>query len=141
MKESLEELKKLILDQEINVNKVKELHINFVKNELKNQHCVDNYIGDFPTFIEPVFLGENVKIGDDVLIGPNVYIGNNCKIGDYVELVNTIIYDSVEIGENFTLDNCIIAPQSKLKFNNLKAVSSIFKGEADSEQSTEIISF
>ncbi|TFG01730.1 MAG: NDP-sugar synthase, partial [Promethearchaeota archaeon] len=107
----------------------------------KDQHCVDNYIGDFPTFIEPVHLGKNVKIGDDVMIGPNVYIGDNCEIGDYVELANTILFDHVVLGENFTLENCIIAPNSKLRFNNLKAFASILKGEADSVESAQIFSF
>ncbi|MFX0138211.1 MAG: hypothetical protein ACFFDN_31505, partial [Candidatus Hodarchaeota archaeon] len=84
-----------------------------------------------PTFIEPVHLGSNVKIGDDVLIGPNVYIGHNCDIGDYGEIINTIIFDDVELGENFKIENCIIAKASKLKFNNLRAFSCVLKGQTN----------
>ena len=141
MNESLKEIESLLMEKEINIEKIKELHINFIKNELKTQHCVEKYIGDFPTFIEPVHLGANVKIGDDVLIGPNVYIGDNSEIGDYGEIINTIIFDNVKLGENFKLENCIIAKESKLKFNNLKAFSCILKGQIDSEEKLEKIAF
>lgn len=141
MKESLEIIEKLIAEDDIDIKKVKENQINFIKNELKDLHCVDNFIGDFPTFIEPVHLGTNIMIGDDVLIGPNVYIGNNCKIGDYGELVNTFLFDNVIIGENFKLDNCIIAKDSKLTFNNLKEFNSILMGRADSKKNLEKINF
>ena len=117
------------------------MFINFIKNQLKNQHYVDNFIGDFPTFIEPVHLKSNVKIGDDVLIGPNVYIGKDCKIGDYAEIVNTIIFDNVEIGDNFKLENCIVAKGSKLIFNNFSAFSCILKDTAESKKDLKLINF
>ena len=141
LKESLEQIEILINEKEINTSKIRELQINFIKNELKNQHCVDKFIGDFPTFIEPVHLQSDVKIGDDVLIGPNVYIGENCKIGNYSELINTIIFDNVEIGENFKLENCIISKNSKLTFNNLKAFSCILKGQTDTKEGLQKFSF
>ncbi len=141
MKMSLGEIEKLISEEEIDTDKVRERQINFIKNELRGQHCVDKYIGDFPTFIEPVHLGSNVKIGEDVLLGPNVYIGNNCEIGNYTELVNTILFDNVVLGDNFELENCIIAKNSKLKFNNLSAFSCILKGQTDSKENLNIISF
>ena len=139
--ESLKKIEELIAEKEINAEKVKEAHINFIKNELKAQHCIDNYIGDYPTFIEPVHLGENVKIGDDVLIGPNVYIGDNCEIQDFSELRNTIIFDNVIIGENLKLENCIIEKNSKLLFSNFKGFGYILKGQADSESSLQKIKF
>jgi len=141
MIEYLKKFEKLISEKSIDKNKAKDLFINFIKNQLKNQHYVDNFIGDFPTFIEPVHLKSNVTIGDDVLIGPNVYIGKNCKIGDYAEIINTIIFDNVEIGDNFKLGNCIIAKGSKLMFNNYSAFSCILKGQTDSEENLNKISF
>ena len=141
LKENLEKIENLIAEKDIDISKIKDLQIDFIKNKLKNQHCVNNFIGDFPTFIEPVHLSPNVKIGDDVLIGPNVYVGDNCKIGDYGEIINTIIFDNVEIGENFKLENCIIEKNCKLNFNNLKAFSSILKGQTDSIENLEKISF
>ena len=132
MIEYLKKIEKLLSEKSIDHNKAKDLFINFIKNQLKNQHYVDNFIGDFPTFIEPVHLKSNVKIGDDVLIGPNVYIGMDCKIGDYAEIINTIIFDNVEIGDNFKLENCIVAKGSKLMFNNFSAFSCILKGQTDS---------
>jgi len=141
LKEILEKIENLIAEKDIDMSKIKDLQIDFIKNKLKNQHCINNYIGDFPTFIEPVHLKANVKIGDDVLIGPNVYVGDNCRIGDYGEIINTIIFDNVEIGENFKLENCIIAKESKLTFNNLKAFSCILKGQTDNKENLEKISF
>ena len=141
MKEYLEEIEQLIAKKVINIDEVKQTYKNFIKNKLKGQHCVDNFIGDYPTFIEPVYLGENVKIGDDVLIGPNVYIGNYCEIGDYGEIINTILFDNVALGENFKLENCIIAKNSKFSFNNLNAFSCIIIGKAKKKENLKIISF
>lgn len=141
MIEYLKKIEKLISEKSIDNNKAKDLFINFIKNQLKNQHYIDNFIGDFPTFIEPVHLKSNVKIGDDVLIGPNVYIGKDCKIGDYAEIINTIIFDNVEIGDNFKLENCILAKESKLMFNNFRAFNCILKGQSDSEENLNKISF
>lgn len=141
MIEYLKKIEKLISKKSIDVNIAKDLFFNFIKNQLKNQHYVDNFIGDFPTFIEPVHLKSNVKIGDDVLIGPNVYIGNDCKIGDYAEIINTIIFDNVEIGDNFKLENCVVAKGSKLMFKNFSAFSCILKGQTDSEENLNKISF
>jgi len=141
MTDYLKKIESLIAEKKIDTQKVKDLHSNFIKNELKTQHHIDNFIGDFPTFIEPVNLKSNVEIGDDVLIGPNVYIGNDCKIGEYGEISNTIVFDNVELGENFKLENCIIAKNSKLTFNNLKAFSCILKGQTDLIENLEKISF
>jgi len=141
MEESLEKLENLINEAKIDSQKVREIQINFIKKELKALHCVDDFIGEFPTFIEPVHLGNNVKIGDDVLIGPGVYISDNCEIGDYGEYTNTIIFDNVVLGENFKLENCIIAKGSKLTFNNLKAYNCILMGQTDSIENLKKISF
>ncbi|MHA1988165.1 MAG: hypothetical protein ACW98D_16135, partial [Promethearchaeota archaeon] len=85
MKELLQQLEILLNEKEINIVKVREL-----KDELLIKHItglkIDNYLGDYPTFMEPVILGDKVKIGDDVLIGPKVYIGDNSEIEDYAEI-------------------------------------------------------
>ncbi|TFF96876.1 MAG: NDP-sugar synthase [Promethearchaeota archaeon] len=96
------------------------------KNVIKNK--IDEYIGDFPSIIEPVVLGKNVKIGDDVLLGPNVLIGDNVEIGDYDEISNTIILDNSKLGEIFKLDYCIIEKDTKCNFNNLNIRNCILGG-------------
>ena len=141
MIEYLKKIEKLISEKYIDSNIAKDLFINFIKNQIKNQHYVENFIGDFPTFIEPVHLKSNVKIGDDVLIGPNVYIGKDCKIGDYAEIINTIIFDNVEINDNFKLEKCIVAKGSKLLLNNFSAFSCIIKGTAESKKDLKLINF
>lgn len=69
---------------------------------------IDNYLGDFPTFIEPVMLTPGVKIGDTVLLGPNVLIGKDCQLGAFCELTNTILLNNVKLGKLCKLKWCII---------------------------------
>ena len=115
MKELIEKIENSIKEiDSIHTSNLRSLFQDVLK-EIKNHHKIDKYIGDFPTFIEPVYLGDSVKIGDDVLLGPNVYIGDNCELGDYVELSNTIILDNVKLGNSFTLENCIVAKDFILK--------------------------
>ena len=133
MIDMIEKLKKLCNNKN---PEVQELFKSILGN-LPNK--VDKYIGDYPTFIEPVYLGDNVKIGDDVLLGPNVFIGSNSVISDYVEISNSIILENSIIGENFTLENCIVCANSKFEFNNFKANNSILKGKTSSKDEVKEI--
>jgi len=139
MKEILKQLEQLLNEKDLDLLKIQELKTEILKNHVKGLK-IENYIGDYPTFMEPVILGDNVKIGDDVLIGPKVYIGNDSEIEDYAELSNSIIFDNVKIGKNFKLDNCIIIKNSKLNFDNFSNKNCILKGIAESEEELEIIS-
>jgi len=130
MKEELIKIEELIGNfDNIEKSDIKELMQKFF-SKLGNR--LENYVGDYPTFIEPVYLGDNVKIGDDVLLGPNLYVGANSEIQDYVEMSNTIIFEKVVIGENFKLENCVVAKNSSFKFKNLNMKNSILIGEANS---------
>ncbi|MFX0177826.1 MAG: hypothetical protein ACFE85_16550 [Candidatus Hodarchaeota archaeon] len=124
-----------------NLDDIKESDISdLFQNTLKKlTNHINKYLGDYPTFIEPVYLEKDVKIGDDVLLGPNVYIGANSIIGNYVEISNSIILDNVFIGENFKLEHCIIAKDSKFTFNNLNIKDSILAGSANSKEELNII--
>ncbi|MHA2007755.1 MAG: GlgC family sugar phosphate nucleotidyltransferase [Promethearchaeota archaeon] len=139
MLETLSRIEKLLDEKEINLVKVRELLNEFLKEHIKGL-IIDNYIGDYPTFMEPVILGDKVKIGDDVLIGPNVYIGNNSVIEDYAEISNTIIFDNVKIGPNFKLNRCIILKNSKLNFDNYSNENCILKGNVGSKEELEPVS-
>ena len=112
---------------------------NSVIRDFSNQ--IDNYKGDYPTFIEPVYLEENVKIGDDVLLGPNVYIGKNCEIGDYVEISNSILFNDVKVSENITLENCIIANGCKLNFTSINLSNIVLKGISNSVSEIDKLNF
>ena len=131
MKEELSKIEELIGNfDSIDKTDIKRLIQTFF-TKLSNR--LENYIGDYPTFIEPVYLEDNVKIGDDVLLGPNVYIGANSVIQDYVEISNTIIFDNVLIGQNFKLENCVVAKDSSLNFSNLNMKDSALIGVANSK--------
>lgn len=133
MKEKLEEIEEVVNEIEVDIIKLQNLFSNYLKQHLKGL-IIENYIGEYPTFMEPVILGEKIKIGDDVLIGPYVYIGENSEIGNYAELSNTIIFDNVRVGDNIKLDNCIVTKNCKLNFNNSNIKNCILKGIANSEK-------
>ncbi|MFX1259496.1 MAG: hypothetical protein ACFFAN_16705 [Promethearchaeota archaeon] len=140
MKEVLKRIEEFIVDEEkIDTLKAQELLSNFLK-EIRGLHVKD-YIGDYPTFIEPIYIGNNVKIGDDVLIGPNVYIGENSEIGDYGEISNAVIFNNVKIGNNIKLDMCIVLKNTILNVNNMNFEKSIIIGQSDLKENFKKISF
>ncbi len=122
------------------LSKISELLKSFFKKHITRSH-IDNYIGDYPTFIEPVYLEKNVKIGDDVLLGPNVYVGKDSVISDYGEISNTIILENVTIGKNFKLNRCIVGRNSVFNFSNLNVKNCVLKGKANSEEDLNKIDF
>ena len=134
MKKELNEIEKIISNLKLNSqSQIRDLFTNFLRTHLK-QSKIDIYIGDYPTFIEPVYLEDNVKIGDDVLLGPNVYIGKNVEIQDYVEISNSIIFDNCIIGENIKLDNCIIGKSSSLNCKNIPIDNCVVVGNVNTKE-------
>jgi len=141
MDENLKKISELIKKKDkINKKEFENTLTNFLHNHVKKNH-IDEYIGGFPSIIEPVVFGKNVTLGDDVLLGPNVYIGDNSEIGDYNEISNAIILDSVKLGEIFKLDKCIIASDSKLNFTSLNINNCIIEGKTSSKENLDKKSF
>ena len=137
MKEFLNKIEHLVSDR-TKFPEIKGILKSFF-NKLSNN--IEGYIGDYPTFIEPVYLESNVKIGDDVLLGPNVYIGANSEIGDYAELSNTIVFDNVKTGENFKFENCIVLKNCNINFNNFNIKNSIIRGSGSSIEELQILKY
>jgi NDP-sugar pyrophosphorylase family protein len=137
MEKKIEHIKSLI--DRIEDIKIYEIHDIFysIINDLTSK--INNYKGDYPTFIEPVFLEKNVEIGDDVLLGPNVYIGSHSIIGDYVEISNSIILDNVRIGENIKLENCIVGKNSNLNLSKFIVKDSLILGSGTSADDLKIV--
>ncbi|MGV9172318.1 MAG: hypothetical protein ACOC4M_17580 [Promethearchaeia archaeon] len=127
--ENLEKIKDLLKKEDMNVEQIKECFDTVLKKEISHSHQISQFEGDFPTFIEPVYIGKKCKIGDDVMLGPNVYIGKNVTISDYVEISNTVIFDDATIGENLFLEHCIIGKGSALKFSNIRIKNNILMGK------------
>ena len=134
MKNNLREIEKIISNIELNSQEqIRELLINFLRTHIKRSKT-DNYIGDYPTFIEPVYLEDNVKIGDDVLLGPNVYIGKNVEINNYVEISNSIIFDNTKVGENIKMDNCIIGNNTLIDIKNVNLDHCVLIGNVKTKE-------
>ncbi|MFW9877295.1 MAG: hypothetical protein ACFFG0_29745 [Candidatus Thorarchaeota archaeon] len=130
----LKEIDKIISDLELNSqSQIRDLLFNFIKTQFKKSRT-ENFIGDYPTFIEPVYLEDNVRIGDDVLLGPNVYIGKNSEIKDYAEISNSIVFENVLIDENIKLDNCIIGKNSLLSCKNIMIDNCIIVGNVKTKE-------
>ena len=141
MEDDLKEIENIIENfKNSDLSKISELLNSFFKKHITRSH-IDKYIGDYPTFIEPVYLENNVKIGDDVLLGPNVYVGKDSVISDYGEISNTIILENVTIGKNFKLNSCIIGRDSIFNFSNLNVKNCVLKGKASSEEDLNKIDF
>lgn len=141
MKKDLKEIEKIVSNLELNSQaQIRELLKNFLQTHLKRSK-IDSFIGDYPTFIEPVHLEENVKIGDDVLLGPNVYIGKNSEIKDYVEISNSVLFDNVVIGENIKLDNCIIGKNALLSCENISVDNCVIVGNVRTKEELYKIMF
>ncbi len=59
--------------------------------------------------IGPVYIGDNTKIGDYSIIGPNTVIGNNCKIGESNTIIDSIIWDEINIRNNSTFSSIVLS--------------------------------
>lgn len=112
-----------IINSLINHENVGKYHLTYLKDILKMNARflsglkVDGYIGDYPTFLEPVFLKPGVEIGDTVLIGPNVVIDKGCKIGNFAEISNAVLYQNCVIGKKVKLTRCIVDENINLPEN------------------------
>jgi NDP-sugar pyrophosphorylase family protein len=137
----IEEKIKVIEKMCEHIEKTKSIEISKIFHSILKEIStkIDDYIGDYPTFIEPVFLEKHVRIGDDVFLGPNVYIGANSIIGNYVEISNSIILENVKIGENIKLENCIVGKNSNFNFNTFNAKNSLLIGSGNSKEELKIM--
>ena len=68
--------------------------------------------------IGPVYIGENTIIGAHSIIGPNTIIGNNCRVGINNTIVNSIVWDKLNIQKNFKFTETIHNSDFKL-FKNI----------------------
>ncbi len=130
------------------INSVEEDNYQFIKKSLKkfleenvSENEINDFDGDYPTIIEPVYIGNNVVVRDDVLLGPNVYIGDNCEIGEYTELSNTILMDNVKLGSIIKLDNCIVTQNSEINTSNLSLKNCVIMGKSTKKEEINKIYF
>ncbi|MEJ2252485.1 MAG: hypothetical protein P8Y70_21075 [Candidatus Lokiarchaeota archaeon] len=138
MKDKIQQIKDLIQKKgDLNKNLIQSLFRVCLKELTRNK--IDKFIGDFPSFLEPVHLEDNVKIEDDVLLGPKVFIGSNTSIGEFSELSNCIVLNDVSLGKAFKLENCIIAEGSQLNFEGQKLENCIIRGSGKSLDEIELI--
>ena len=89
-----------------NIGELKNL-LKSISSKLRGL-TIEGYIGDYPTFIEPVFLKPGIKIGDTVLLGPNAYLDEGCDLGTFTELANVILSKNGKAGKLTKLVWCVV---------------------------------
>jgi len=67
--------------------------------------------------INPVYIGENVKIGIFSTIGPNAVIGDNCRVGTGCTVENSILWDYVKLESGSMIADTILTSNCTLKKN------------------------
>jgi mannose-1-phosphate guanylyltransferase len=67
----------------------------------------------------PVYFGNNVKIGAYATVGPNAVIGDNCCIHRGSSVVDTILWNNVDVGAYAQLDGTIAASDCKVERNSI----------------------
>jgi NDP-sugar pyrophosphorylase family protein len=58
--------------------------------------------------IQPLYLGDRVKIEAGVTIGPNVVVSRDCLIGSGSSLKDSLIFPRSYVGESLEIDGCVI---------------------------------
>lgn len=62
----------------------------------------------------PVYIGENAQIDAYSVIGPNTIIGNNCKVGMNSKIINSIVWDKINIQSNSNMSGLILNSISQI---------------------------
>ncbi|ODQ45503.1 hypothetical protein PICMEDRAFT_16808 [Pichia membranifaciens NRRL Y-2026] len=89
-----------------------ELYLDLIYQSKRSESLTKPSININP----PVFADKSTKINytKTCKIGPYVSIGKNCVIGSGCRIVNSIILDGVEIGNNAIIKNSIISKNCKI---------------------------
>jgi len=66
----------------------------------------------FPSAVGNVLIDPTAQIDPTAIIGPNVIIGPNCKIGKGVRILNSALFEGVEIKGHTFIKNSIIGWRS-----------------------------
>ncbi|CAK71397.1 unnamed protein product (macronuclear) [Paramecium tetraurelia] len=60
------------------------------------------------------FIGQNTDVKPKVTITKSI-IGKNCKLGIGCEIINSILWDNIEVDDNIIIKDCIVASGCKIK--------------------------
>ncbi len=69
----------------------------------------DTYIDDTARIEAPVLIGNNCRIGPRVVISAHTVMGDNVTVGADANLSRPIIWNGVRVGEEASLEACIVA--------------------------------
>jgi mannose-1-phosphate guanylyltransferase len=75
-------------------------------------------------------VGEGVQIDPTAKIGPNVVLGHGCKIGARARVSDSVLWDSVTVGEGASVDEAIIASGSTIGANAVVSRGSVIGHDA-----------
>ncbi len=61
------------------------------------------------TLVDPVFIGDGVRIAPDAIVGPYAVIGDGCRIGAGSVVRDALLWDDVTVEDGATIEGAIIA--------------------------------
>jgi mannose-1-phosphate guanylyltransferase len=81
--------------------------------------------------VSPLLIGKRSRVQRSAVVGPNALLGRNCLIGKRARVMNSILFDSVTVGEESTISGAILASNvsigKRVKVENGAVISSNVK--------------
>ena len=78
----------------------------------------------------PVYIGDNVKIGANATVGPNTVIGDNVCIHGGSSVVDSVLWNNVDVGVSAQMDGAVAASGCKVVRNTVHIDTAFTKDES-----------
>lgn len=78
----------------------------------------------------PVYIGNNVKIGAYATVGPNAVIGDNVRIHTGGSVINSILWNNVDMGSFDKMDGVVASSDFKFECKTIHSNISFIKSES-----------
>lgn len=87
----------------------------------------------------PVYIGDNVKIGAYAIIGPNAVIGDDVCVHMGGKVVDSVLWNNVDIGMCAKLKGTIAASDCKIKRKTIHVDAALTKSGIDKWKKTRVL--
>jgi mannose-1-phosphate guanylyltransferase/phosphomannomutase len=76
------------------------------------RHC---RIDEMATIVEPVIIGQNVKIKRNATVGPYAILGDNCLIEEEARVAQSVLWESVYVGGGAVIEGAVVGTRANVK--------------------------